>query len=91
MEKLNEEKLNKIRTFLVDNIYRNPDFMFNDSVRGEDEFGVLDLIEVITDLYELLHIEVMNEPYDYMFHWANKIGAWVETGNFLKLIEGEDE
>ena len=90
MEKLTEDKLNKIRTYLIDNIYRNPDIMFNDAIRGDDYSDkYIDLIEIITDLYELLHQLIEGEEYDYMFHWANKIGAWVETGNFLKLVEGE--
>jgi len=92
IEKLTEDKLNNIRSYLIDNIYRNPDIMFSDAIRGDDDSeNYIDLIEIITDLYELLHQLIEGEEYDYMFHWANKIGAWVETGNFLKLVEGEDE
>jgi len=92
IEKLTEDKLNNIRSYLIDNIYRNPDIMFSDAIRGDDDSeNYIDLIEIITDLYELLHQLIEGEEYDYMFHWANKIGAWVETGNFLKLVEGEDK
>lgn len=44
----------------------------------------IDLIEIIASLYEELHREVMGEPYDYMFHWANKSGSWVESDLFEK-------
>lgn len=87
MEKLTKDKLNKIRSYLIDNIYRNPDVMFDDAIRGSDDDNYIDLIEIITDLYELLHIEVYNEPYDYMFHWANKCGSDVDTGKFLERID----
>ena len=86
------ERLDKIRNVLVNEIYRNPNIMLNDAIRGE-EYNDIDLIEVITDLYEYLHILVTHKPYNYMFHWANKCGSWVETGNFDKLVndqEGKD-
>lgn len=46
------------------------------------EADEIDLIEVIASLYELLHQMVWGEPYRYMFHWANKCGAWVEDDIF---------
>ena len=83
------ERLDKIRYVLVNEIYRNPNIMLNDSIRG-DEYDEIDLIEVITDLYEYLHIMVTHRPYNYMFHWANKCGSWVETGNFDKLVNDQE-
>lgn len=86
---MTKDKLNKIRTYLIDNVFRNPSIMFNDIIR--DDNADIDLIEIITDLYEYLHQEIYHEPYDYMFHWANKIGADIETGRFDKIIESEVE
>lgn len=89
---INKEYLAKIRGALIEKVFRNPEIMFNDIIRGDDDDNdYIDLIEIITDLYELLHIQVENEPYDYMFHWANKIGSWVETGNFLKSLEDNNK
>lgn len=85
-EEMTPERLDKIRNVLVNEIYRNPYITLNESIRGDDEFSDIDLLEVITDLYEYLHILVKHETYDYMWHWANKSGSWVETGNFDKLI-----
>ena len=84
------ERLDKIRNVLVNEIYRNPNIMFNDAIRGE-EYTDIDLIEVITDLYEYLHILVTRQPYDYMFHWANKCGSWVESDFFQKMFLRGDE
>lgn len=90
--KITKEYLDKIRTVLIKKVFRNPEIMFSDIIRGIDEDNnYIDLVEIITDLYELLHKEIYNEPYDYMFHWANKIGACVDTGNFLRKIESEVE
>lgn len=80
------ERLKKIRNVLVNEIYTNPGIMLNDTIRGDDIADEIDLIEVITDLYEYLHIMVTHRPYNYMFHWANKCGSWVETGGFDKLV-----
>lgn len=76
------KKLEKIRNYIIDNIMREPRYMFSEKIRGSDDD--IDVIEVIASLYEELHREVMGEPYDYMFHWANKCGSWVESDLFEK-------
>lgn len=80
---MDEKQLTELRQWLIDNIFRNPDVMFNDEIRT-DVVNDVDIVEVVAWLYELLHREVMHEKYDYMFHWANKIGAWVETKDITK-------
>lgn len=87
---INKEKLFHVRKVLIDNVFRNPTIMLSDEVRGYNEDDI-DLIEVITDLYEYLHILLTGERYDYMFHWANKAGSWVDTGNFDKLVKEDME
>ena len=57
--------------------------MFSEKIRGTTDDDI-DLIEIIASLYEELHREVMGEPYNYMFHWANKCGSWVESDLFEK-------
>ena len=52
-----------------------------------DESYEYDIPEIICGLYEYLHRLVTNEEYDYMWHWANKCGSWVETDFLDKLIE----
>ena len=82
---MSNEKLTEIREYIVNNIMRNPDYVFSNQVRG-DQYGEmnLDLLEVIASLYEVLHREVTGVPYDYMFHWTNKVGGWVESDLFTK-------
>lgn len=88
---MTKEQLIKVKEYIKDNIVMNPDIMFNDTIRG-DEPGLndqIDLIEVIVSLYELLNIEVTGEKYSYFFHWANKIGSWVNDKLFTDLIKEE--
>lgn len=76
---MDEEKLEKIRNFIIENVMRNPDIMFNDQVR---ELREVDLVDIIASLYEELHKQVTGEPYEYMFHWANKVGSWCKDDLF---------
>ena len=70
------QDLDKIRAYLVDNVFQNEDIMFS------DDRDITDLPEIIASLYEMLHRVVTGEPYNYFFHYANKIGSWVEEGLF---------
>lgn len=79
---IDEEKLNYIREYIVNNIMRESDIMNNEDCRN-----VVDLPEVIASLYELLHLIVTGEPYEYMFHWANTCGSWVENDLFTEQYD----
>ena len=91
---MTKEDLDKVRAWLVENIFRNPDIMLSDS-RYIETYGdpgektEIDMCEVIASLYEILHLNVANEPYSYMFHWANKCGSWVEDSIFTDLLKGD--
>lgn len=82
---MTSKQLDEVRLWIVDNIMRNADIMLlSDEIRNDK----IDLVEVIASLYELLHREVTGQPYNYMFHWANKCGAWLENDNiFTDMIE----
>ena len=87
---MNEDELKIIREFLIENIIREPDIFIKclDIDVTED----LDLIDVITGLYNMLHKSVTGEDYDYMWHWANKIGFWCDDNRLYNLlIEGKKE
>lgn len=79
---VDENRLNYIREYIVNNIMRESDIMNNEDCRN-----VVDLPEVIASLYELLHLIVTGEPYEYMFHWANKCGSWVENDLFTEQYD----
>lgn len=93
---MTKENLEKIRSWLVENIFRDPDIMLSDSrfieVYGDPgEKTEMDMACVIASLYEVLHQEVTGEPYNYFFHHANKCGAWVEDNMFTDMIGGDPD
>ena len=79
----NKERLKDIRGWLIENIFREGYVMYSDA----REVNGIDLIEVIASLYNEYHNAVMGEPYDYMFHWANKCGSWVEEDLFDRVLK----
>ena len=71
---------------------RNGDIMHNYDIRcitieSDKELIDIDLIDIIASLHNMLYKEVTGEYYNYMFHWANKVGSWVYDDLFKK--EGE--
>lgn len=81
----NKERLKDIRGWLIENIFREGYVMYSDA----REVNGIDLIEVIASLYNEYHNAVMGEPYDYMFHWANKCGSWVEEDLFDRVLKDD--
>ena len=89
----NKEVVTMIREWLIENIFRNGMIMHDDNIReaytpeGKRD---IDLIDVIAGLYEVLHMVVMDESYDYMWHWANKCGAWCESFFFCEMMKEKE-
>lgn len=69
-----KDKMTEITRWLIQNVFRDPNILYNDNIRGEHE-GDIDLVDVIASLHNLLYESVTGDRYDYMFHWANKEGA----------------
>ena len=93
---MNDEDLKKVREFLIANVFRNPDIVLScvDIARGDVE-GI-DFVDLIASLYDMLHLTVTGEHYDYMWHWCNKVGGWCDDLALYKLLdikdkEGQDE
>ena len=87
---MDENELKIIREFIIDRIIRCPGTFLDclDINVTED----LDLIDIITGLYNMLHKSVTGEDYDYMWHWANKIGFWCDDNRLYDcLIQGKPE
>lgn len=75
---MTEKQLRAITDWLIENVFRNTDIMFDDAIWNQylESFGCsFDMVDVIASLHNLLYEEVTGKKYDYMFHWANKIGA----------------
>ena len=82
---MSEDRLDNIRMQLITNIFKNPDIVFN--VDPE-------ILDLIVALYEELHLMVMHEHYDYMWHWINKCTGSIQdttifdsTGKQLILLK----
>lgn len=71
---IDRKKMEEITSWLKDRIFREPNILFNDNIRGEHDED-LDLVDVIASLHNLLYEAVNGYRYDYMFHWANKEGS----------------
>ena len=76
-DSMTEKELEKIREYIIDNVMTDTDIMLSDN-----RIDGVDLPEIIASLYELLHRQVTGEPYQYFYHFANKIGADVEDNLF---------
>ena len=86
----NGEAVEIVRIWLVEHIFRNGYIMHNQEIREAsdiDSRNYIDLVDVISGLYEILHAVVYDEPYDYMWHWANKCGSWCESDFFVNMIK----
>lgn len=94
---MTKEELQKIRSWLVENVFRDPDIMLSDC-RCIDTYGdpgerrEVDLCEIIASLYEVLHREVEGEEYEYFFHHANKTTgeSHLDSNMFVRLLKGGD-
>ena len=73
---IDQKKLTDITKFLAENVFRNTDIMYNDFPGVIIDGCEIDLIDIIASLHNLLCEAVTGNRYNYMFHWANKIGSW---------------
>lgn len=70
MKQISKEDLDVIRNFIIDNVVRNDNFMFNDTLDNE-----IDIISLVCSLYNVLYNVITGGHYDYFFHWANLEGG----------------
>ena len=85
---IDNDQMNKITGWLIHNVFRNPNILYNDNIRGVHDDDI-DLVNVIASLHNLLYECVTGDRYDYMFHWANKEGAFCSDDIFDYMKEGE--
>ena len=92
---INKDQLHDITVWLQYNIFRNPDVMFPQYDETQDESIIevdgeqILLTDIIATLHNLLYESVTGERYNYMWHWANKIGSWCEDDIFNDLLTEE--
>ena len=85
---MTEKQLSDITTKINYDIVRNSDVMYsayNKVTRDEIDDVIWMLQNTVCTLHNLLYKEVTGEPYDYWFHWANKIGRNVDENCFTDI------
>lgn len=102
---MTEKQLRAITDWLIENVFRNTDIMFDDaiwnqgmSLKGDiidcnkclDCEDRFDLIDIIATLHNLLYQSISGNRYDYMFHWCNKIGSDCKDNVFDALISNTE-
>lgn len=87
---MTKDELNAITSWLINNVFRNSHIMFSDDeiMIGDEVIGLPD---IIATLHNLLYEQITGERYDYMFHWANKVGSWCEDDIFDDMLKGEEK
>lgn len=94
---MNNKQLAVLTKWLSDNVFKNPDIMYNrELLEQEIELNgqVFDIIDIIASLHNLLCEQVTGNRYNYMFHWCNKIGSDCIDDIFDSLIDnvkGDDK
>lgn len=76
MLKREHKDIDFITDWLKWNIFRNEKIMLEELPAVEINGREYELVDVIATLHNLLHEALTGEPYDYMWHHANKIGSW---------------
>lgn len=89
--KMTEKELDNITSWLKWNVFRNPDVMFAEDTETEEGDRYYDLIDIIASLHNLLCEAVTGDRYDYMFHWANKIGSDCSDDFFDDIMKEDQE
>lgn len=86
---MTKDELNAITFLLIDNVFRNSHIMFSeDEIMIGDE--VVGLPDIIASLHNLLYEQITGERYNYMFHWANKVGSDCIDDIFDDFLKGEE-
>lgn len=89
---MTEKQLNELTYWLRENVFKNPDIMYNDWLWYQeiDKDNVdTNLIDIIATLHNIIYKLVTGESYNYMFHWCNKIGSDCDDHVFDKLLESK--
>lgn len=86
MRRINKEDLNIIKDFIIDNVVKNENIMFNETLDNE-----IDLISLICSLYNALYNVITGNSYDYFFHWANKIGGCCDDDYIEHILKNETD
>ena len=85
---MTKKQLYDITTKINYDIVRNSEVMYSayNKISSDEIDDVIWMLQnTICTLHNLLYKEVTGEPYDYWFHWANKIGRNVDENCFTDI------
>lgn len=91
---ITKEELDNITFTLKEQVFKNEKIMH--LLKNKEDYILFinnqytDVIDIIASLHNLLYEAVTGNKYDYMWHWANKIGAWCED-NLFKVGEDDEQ
>lgn len=92
---MDKKQMRAITDWIIDNVVRNEKVMFDDFIWDQelDCYGQkIDLVDVIVSLHDLLYEQIYGERYDYMWHWANKIGSdCIDTAFDTLLLNNKEK
>ena len=78
------EKIEELKHDII-NLLRDSTFFYNDAIYNYN------IPEMLTTMFEYIHLMYYKKSYDYMFHWANKCGGWVDTDWYDNYLNGKIE
>ena len=87
--KMTQEQLDDITIYLIEHVFNKFDIMYADDPDPEKGDRFYDLVTIVASLHNLLYEAVTGKRYDYMFHWANKIGAYCDDTLFDDIMKKE--
>lgn len=76
--------IKEVNVWLKNEVYRDSDVVF------DNDFHYF-LLDVVASLQNLLNYAITGEPYNYAFHWTNKIGYNGIDDSLLDEFIKEDE
>lgn len=99
---IDQKKLTNITHFLAEKVFRDMNIMHSWDIppveleksfidEDGDKVSEVDLVDIIASLHNLLCEAVTGNRYNYMFHWANKIGAACLDDIFDQDIWSDEE
>ena len=83
---IDQKQLTNITHFLAEKVFRDMNIMLSWDIppveleksfidEDGDKVSEVDLVDIIASLHNLLCEAVTGNRYNYMHHWANKVGA----------------
>lgn len=88
---LNRNQIDKLKTLIIDNVVMNPNVILNNDNLADDGDPNPDVIDIVVGMFEYIYQLSTGSEYDYMWHYANKVGSWCWTDYLYNWLTKEVE